>query len=797
MKRKFLGSTLLGCASSFLVLGAVAQESSGGSTATRAPTNFLEEVVVTARKREETAQDIPVAVSAFSEDFIKANAVTDIEGISMFTPGLVTGKGTGETGGNLFMRGIGSGQHSALLEQSVSVNVDGAQAGGQLMFASMLDLERIEVLKGPQALFYGKNSPGGVISIVTAGPTDYFEASIKGGYEFDAKQRYGQAVISGPLFDRVKGRLMAYYSEQDGYLDIKSVDGGPMNAVAFSNKEGPKRDETVLRGSLVFDVNDRLSIDTRVTYSGVESEEGFAMFSQITACPTGQRQAFHPIYAAIEDCKPNDTIVTGNIADWALDASPSWLRSPTGFTDNEIYLATVNVTYDLTDELSLTSLTSYYGVKLDQASNYTLQPASVLNSSTGLDSDRFSQEFRLFSSYAGPVNFAAGAYFEKEEAMAYTNVNVGGGLLGTEITDQDKDAYSIFAQVIWDVTDKLTLEAGARYSDEKKESAFESTMFAGVPGSKPKYEADNISPEVTLTYFVNDDVMIYGSYREGFKSGGIDTAFGAPTRWLAANDPSVIYDEETVEGFEGGLKATWLDGTLQTNFAIFDYTYDDMQLSILDTQTLSVNVFNAAKSKTRGMEFDFLWSVPRVEGLTLQGAIAYLDAKFKDYEGTCYNGQSIANGCNLALLDKLDDNGNVIGQYYSRQDRSGERMTLAPKWTGSLGFIYERPIVGGWWMSLAGTLEYSDEYQADAEGSPWGMQDSYTRTHASLRLFSDDGLWEFALIGRNLGNEYVVSRASPDTMEGTLYGTDTEHLVDMFGTVSRGREVFLEVTRNF
>lgn len=752
----------------------------------------LNAITVTARKREESITDVPVAVNAFDQSQIEDNAITTIEDVSAFTPGLVSGTVTGETGGNLFLRGIGSGQLSALLEQSVSINIDGVQTGGQMMYAGMLDLGQIEVLRGPQALFFGKNSPGGVISIKTAKPTNEFEASVKLGHEIEANETYGEFVVSGPITNDLGGRFMGHYSKMDGWLDIKSakVDAGPLSAYGFTNETGPMREEYALRGTLEYDPAGRFDVTASYTFSSLESDDGYALNAQIIACPTGARQAFLPQYAAIEDCKPNDTIVTGNITQDILDNAPLLRNRPSGFTDDELALGVVTVNYDLTDALQLTSVTGYYYADINMGTNYALQPAPLLASATGLETTQYSEELRLTSDFDGRFNFVLGGYYEVADSLAYINPNAPlAGLAATETTDQDKTAKSLFGQALIDITDQLEVSAGLRYSDEEKDGVYRSTLVPGVVG-KPKYSSDNTSPEIVLTYKPTQDLTIYGGYKEGFKSGGIDAAFQAPTNFLASGGTApASYEAETASGFEGGIKAVLLDGTLNVNLAAFDYTYENIQLSFLDTSTLSVRVVNAAEASTRGLEADFQWAVRGIDGLTVRGAGAYLDAQYEDYLSDCYNGQSIANGCNL--------DPNPATGAFRKQDLSGVRMARAPEFSGTLGFTYEWPVFGNYTASFSPNLEYSSEYQTNLENSPYGVQDAYTRLNATLRVFSDVDGWNFAVKGRNLTEEYIITRASTDTLYPTVSGTAAEVPVDYFGSVGRGREVYFEVKKTF
>ena len=181
------------------------------------------DIIVTARRREETAQDTPVAMTVLGDELLDRYAVRGIEGIESFTPGLVIGEVSGSVGGSISLRGVGSGDSQAFFDQAVSVNVDGVQIStAQILRAAQMDLQQIEVLRGPQALFFGKNSPGGIISVTTASPGNELELMVRGGYEFDAEEKYFDAVISTPLTDTLGLRLAAHYADMNGYIDVIS-----------------------------------------------------------------------------------------------------------------------------------------------------------------------------------------------------------------------------------------------------------------------------------------------------------------------------------------------------------------------------------------------------------------------------------------------------------------------------------------------------------------------------------------------------------------------------------------------
>ena len=755
--------------------GAFAQSSTGDSAL------VLEEIIVTARKREESLQDAPVVISALSSKTIADFAIKTVEDISDFTPGLIADSQGNAAGGVLFLRGVGSGSGSPAIDQAVSLVIDDMQVGTlQIQNSAMIDMDTVQVYKGPQALFFGKNSPGGVLSIRTADPGDEFEAQLMTGYEFEGEEWFVQGIVSGPISDTAAGRLVVRYTETtDGLWDVQT--GSFPNSFGDRAIEG---ESMFARGTLVLTPSDDLTIRTKLTYNDRDDVADGRIAIQRIHCPHGD-----PLDSEPFECKANGKIQTSDIPQGALDilAGLGWDMDARGVGENEQLLTTVAIDYEINDELRFSSNTGYYKVSSLQNSptNFSLS-APVASSVQDLEVEQFTQEFRLASEFSGPVNFLTGVYYEKKEHDSNITVPVDAVLFGSPVSfwvlggvtdfEQDAEALSAFVDLTWDITDQLELSTGARYSDEEKE--FEGTR--GYVGAE-KQDWDDFSPQVTLSYSVNDDWMLYVSYKEGFKSGGFDGAFQFVSR------PLVSYEPETVEGFEAGAKGTLLDNTLQLNVAVYSYDYDDLQLSRWDPETISLSVVNAAAAEITGVDLDFVWVTP-VEGLQARGAISYLDAEFTDYRAPCYTGQTPAAGCNLDF--------NAAAGAFNSQDVSGEPLVLAAEYVANLGLSYEKALTN---VVLGLTLDalYSDDYPSGSTRPPGTTQDSYTKVNASIRLSSIDDTWFVSLIGRNLTDEftYTFGGVAPFTGSGT--GTAAGVLGDSIGYVRPGRTVALEFGYNF
>ena len=728
----------------------------------------VEEIVVTARKREESLQDAPVVISALSKKTISDFAIESVEDISDFTPGLIADTQGLNAGGLIYLRGIGSATAAANIDQAVSLVIDDMQVGSlQIQHAAMIDMESVQVYKGPQALFFGKNSPGGVLSIKTADPGDEFEAEAKTGYEFETDKWFVQGMVSSPFSDTAAGRLVVRYSDSKGFWNYETapfddfIDDGRGHAV----------ESLFARGTLVLTPTDDLRIRAKLTYNDNEADTSGTMNLHRIGCPFGDPQGGQ---AASYPCKADDTHYVGPISQVILDAFAGVgfeEVGPSGAYGNEQVLSTIALDWDVNDELTLSSVTGYYDVtSLTSAATFGLRLAPAVAAST-LDFKQFTQELRLVSDFDGPFNFVGGIYFEDKKHEHSQPVALGSGFVVHAIYEQNAEAISVFADLSWNMSDNLVLSAGARYSDEEKE-------FVGVNNYagdlSPKETWDDVSPQVTLTYTPDDNWMLFASYREGFKSGGYDGAFSF------APGPISSYEPESVDGFEVGAKGTLLDNTLQLNVAAFSYEYQDLQLSSLDAATLSLAIHNAAGAELKGIETDFVW-VTSVEGLLARGAIGILDTEFTDYEAPCYGGQSIAQGCDLAF----------DGTRFIAQDLSGASLHLAPEFTATIGLAYERAL-GNLRLGLSLDAVYNDDYETSEEQMPGTTMDSHTKVNASIRLSSIEETWSVSLIGRNLTDEFTWTSGGDHVGTGSGTGTNTTVAADVWAWMRPGRTVAIE-----
>lgn len=752
----------------------------------------LGDIIVTARRRNETAIETPVVLSAFSGEQLARMGATTLTDVAKLTPQLVIAPTTGPYGGNLTLRGVASPSGNAPAEPAVTINIDGIPLsyGGVVRMATF-DVGQVEILKGPQALFFGKNASGGIISLRSAEPTDTFKAQLSGGYEFKARQRDLEGFISGPIAEGLTGRIAGRFSRQRGY--VRNV--APVRAFNY----GPGTAEEALRVSLNWEPTDSLTVKLRGTYSHVQ-ENGSYSTSQKFSCPAGLARNFGAFPAEADDCRANDTIVVAPypfLEAQALTGDPAF-NSAKNYLKVWQYLVSSDISYKLTDNLTLSSLTGYYRLRQEVLDSQTTGARNWIGGYAHVGKNVFSEELRLaYSNPDSPVDFMLGAFYQSEKfflAEAQT-INTAGGLVRLGIPwnfPLDSRSYSVFGQVGWDFASQLNLSAGLRYSRDDKRQ--DTAPIGGLPNKfgVRKRVFTNLSPEVTLAYRPHEDLNVFTSFKMGYKSGSY--MIGAPAFTVATlTSPAVAvinnsYDPETVRGVEVGLKTRLFDRQLRLNLAGYYYQYKNLQVSKLDPVTIINQVLNASSARVRGLEADFSYTPRAVPGLTINGAASFNLARYSSsFFAACYVGQTIERGC---ILDGPD-----AGIVPDQQQFKGRPLPRAPKFSASLGFLYETPIS----ESLKASINLNGIYTAQSfttqELAPHGITPRRLLVDGNITIGAQSGAFDVSFIGRNLTNRYYPSSSgfqSPGTGGGT--GTAVGSLADYEGPISRGRELWVKLT---
>ncbi len=788
--RKVVVTLLSATAVSASWMPARAQES-GTTSAETIADQGISEIIVTARKRSEGTMDVPIAITALTSEDLGRYGATDLVAISQQVPGLIIQPMAGGAGGSVALRGISSSTQNPSIDQSVSFNIDGVQvSSANIIRLGQIDLQQLEVLKGPQALFFGKNSPGGVISIRSADPTAQFEGKVTGDYEFNGDEIALTGVLSGPLTDTLGFRLLGYYNRIKGYFD-NNAQIVPNSGFGPNYDRAPNRREVYLRGTLLFEPSDALTVRAKYNYDNVRGNTSPFDGQQRIGCPYGAYQV--GAYPLVDtDCTQDGNYVSGRLDPRLVAAYPDLF--PYEGSRSKQHLASVEASIALAEDISLTSVSGFYKINDGFRGSASYQSGSPVIAGTDVRRRDLSQELRLATDRGEwPVNFTIGAYFQDskfDQGGPAIIAAVPGSILVATNNDfaVDTTAYSFFGQAIWQVTEQLELAGGARWSRETKEFSGQSgrgiaTMPTPIIPALARIRFTDTSPEVTLTWKPSSRLTVFGGWRNGFKSGGFNTG-----GTFAASGRRIDYRPEDIAGFEGGVKARL--ASVRLGLTAYTYRYKDLQVSTFDPIQLVQTVLNAASARIKGIEAEADWSSP-VDGLSLRGSLNYNHARYTDFLSGCYTGQTIAEGCSVNP---------AANGAFRQQDLSGRPLTLAPDWAGSAGITYETPLSDNIAISLTGDAQYSSSFWAQLEEAPLGKQSSYWMFNASARLLVDDDRYELALIGRNLSNVYRSRFVSQVPLTGVAARTGTSTtggLSDISGLVNRGREVRLQLTARF
>jgi iron complex outermembrane receptor protein len=700
----------------------------------------LEEITVTAQKRVESAQDVPLAVSTVGEELLADVKVTTITEILPYVPGL-TGHTAGGTDPVFAIRGISSNAFGNGSEPSIGVFLDEAYVGRNVLASSaFFDLARVEVLKGPQGTLFGRNAASGAINAITVKP-ELEENTLHvglGAGNYDQVRANVEGNVA--LGESAAARVSFMHDSHDG-IQTNLFDGSKVN----------DKDMSAVRLSLLVQPTDRFEVIFRAQFS---EYEGLGYTG-----PVG----------ALEGTGDYPDAFNANIGGGRNDIDTRVGNNERVDTAG----ANLRLNLDLTDSLSLTSITDYREWEMDFGQDVDGSGLFYVNYyQDAQDADTFSQEFRLNGSSDRIDWFIGASYFEESvggpqqlDADLCTLGDVGflfpgdigpsddidgdgfvscqdiidyTGGDGTEliiISDQlidrgEYEALAIYGDMTYQVTDVLSLTAGLRYTRDDKDFRSFGNAGLGVLGSDTAGQWvsgsnswSDTSPRFAINYDVNDDVMIYASYAEGYKAGGFNTAVNV----LA--DPFEIrsFDPEENTTYELGVKSELASGSLRLNAAFYYMDYRDLQVETLDGALPFVS--NVSDAEVTGAEVEAVWATP-VDGLVLTGNFAVMSHEYID---------GFVNG----------------------EDVSGRELNAAPERTASLLASYTTD-VGAGRLDLFGAVNYQSKMHFDISNADFLAQEAYTLVNARIRYTGASEKWDVGIVGENLTDEdFSVRRQDP------------------------------------
>jgi outer membrane receptor protein involved in Fe transport len=716
----------------------------------------LDEIIVTATKRPVGLQDVPISLFVVTGDKIESMGMAELEDLALYVPNVHIGQAAITS--LLFIRGVGSGQNPGF-EQSVGTFIDGVYFGrGVYSRAAFLDLERVEVLKGPQLTLFGKNTIAGAMNIATAEPTEAFEGYVEAAFESEVDGVAVSAMLSGPLSDTVRVRVAARQSDDEGW----------MTNTAAGGVGGPAEDKLAIRGTLEWDASESLVFTLKAEHNRYDLE--------------GREQV-------ISIATPPATFLYQTFGDAAFSPGFGYVRNARTsvqpeFHDVEASVLQLTALYDWGD-LAVKSITAVTGYDYQDSGDGDYSALLFLERSRLEEHEQFSQEFLLTSPGGDRVDFLAGVYFQtadltsdritpvrltgvppvdagvRAEIDAFLGTNLQPGDIDADMFaffDQDTTTISAFGELTFNLRDDFRVVTGLRYSRDDKEiskSGFQSQVgstisdpflalvygpilqFAGTYAYALERDEDHLTGNVGLQWNPTADSMLYLNVSTGYKAGGFDedNALG--------NLANAEFEDETVLGVEAGGKFTVLEGRGRINAALFHSTYKDLQVSTFDGNAGFI-VGNAAESLVTGLEAD--WTFAVTEHLLLSGAVALLNAEYDSFPDAA---------CTSAQITAWVVAGNP--RETCSQDLSGTPLQFAPEWAANIAARYVRPIGNDLELGLSVDINASDDTVIAADGDVLLDQEAYAKINARISFGASDGKWLIAVVGKNLGNEATTT----------------------------------------
>lgn len=707
-----------------------------------------DEIIVTAERRETQLDRTAAAVTLLGAEALERSDIRSLDSLQFYVPGLVSGNGTAFT----TLRGVGTSQLGSVVEAGVATNIDGVSIGRASAVQSYFDLGSIEVLRGPQGTLYGRNATGGAINIISARPTEDFEAGITavvGSYD----RRRGEGFVSGAIGAGLSGRLALMSDQRSSYLE-NIVPGGP-----------PVRDEEAFgaRGSLFLEPTlNGPNFTLIVDYTSIDSAGNVPQY----------------ISGPIAASAPAPRLFTLNPEQVAQGVDNRTQRDMWG----------VNLTAEF--PLGGATLRTISGYREHQRDGLLSNlPTSDPRSFTITDesAEQFTQEVQLVSEGDSRLQWVAGLYYFQERVTGdYTTrafladlpLLVIFGIDPTNFTlfpvryeeflpqHFESQSWAAYAQGTYSFTDDLRFTLGARYTNDSKVGtggavdarlADLSGTFPPIPLGGGVATVDDswsaFTPKVGIEYDLNNDTMIYGSITRGYKPGNANLTFGSP-----------LVEPEFVWSYEAGIRARLLDNRLQLNVTAYRYDYTDMQVfSVIPGPAPGsfVGAFlNAATAEMTGLDIEF--RAEPVEGLELNGAYGYLEATYGDF----FNSDEFRDPNTLGPAPPINVNGNTLQR--------------APRHTLNLGAQYTADLGG---LELVPRLEYSYRSRVFATefNHPETSQPGYSLWNARLTLQPKDGPWRLSVFGNNLADERyfaLVSESQGGAASG-VYGAPQTYGVEL------------------
>lgn len=739
----------------------------------------VETLIVTANKRPENIQEVPMSVSAVSGDYLEKAGITNATELSRFVPSVAITQSNNNRNTSVFVRGIGTSGTNPGIESSVGIFIDGVYilAAGPIQ-GNLQDISTVEVLRGPQGTLYGRNTPVGAINITSRAPTGKFEAMVSGRFG-DYQDRQVSGYVGGALTGNLAARLTGWIASRDGYE--KNLSGPKVNDV----------DQYGLRGRARWTPTDAVTGDFIAYYSHIHSH--CCTGDQLApSSPTGIATPGFLAAAAATGHPFRNFDDTDHVVD---DDSP-------GLDITKVYGASATFDVELPKAFTLTSITAFNGYQ-DNIKNLAadfLPQVTTVGSNQFLRAEGYSEELRIASPAEKRLNFIAGVYLFSE-SITYTTATILGpdanrvlppapgrrftpGDAGFFYYTQKTRSYAGFGQATFRVTDAFRLTGGLRYSHDKKDSyILASVNPTASAAARASFSINPLGPvhrkehKVTWSagaqYDLTDGVMAYALAATGYKTGGFNA------RAAAVGVPVEFGPEESTT-YELGVKSTLLDRKLILNVDVYNMKLKAFQDSILNPLTGSgFIVANAGDRRVRGLEADAQYHP--IEPLSFKASLSYMDGEFTDYTAGQCNVLKPANGTKPGTCNY-----------------NGLTPAQTPKWSWSLAANWESPLgdTGLDWFAT-GDVSYTDDKFLEPTLDPRGYQTDVTLYGLRVGITSPKQGWRISAYGKNLTNESYYVQKTTQPLNAFISGGGTAAAAGFVGWYAPPRTYGVEASMKF
>jgi len=709
----------------------------------------IEKIIVTAQKRQQNLQEVPITVTALNSDDLRQAGVVSISDVANISPGLHISNTQAEDT-SISMRGIGSNDFGFSSDESIPIYLDGVYLGSSISsIGDLIDIDQIEVLKGPQGTLFGRNAVGGAVNITTARPTSDIEANVTlgiGDYNLQTiKGMFNVPLVDDELMLRITGGMR----NRDGWQYNEST----------NKTDGYAQDRWNTRAKLLWTPNDRL--DMQLTLDANEEKDNAGYGNVAGGFLAEQLDEYGLLSSATKDVT-GTTANNGNAflaIDYTDPENPFPIfdgpdGEPIDFGLNrKTHGTALKVDFDISNTLTLSSISSYRSLESAISEDADGSEYLVLNIRSYLDSTEYNQEFRL-SGQSTKLDWFVGISAFKSEVEGRVDDSFGAIIIGdnfdeTAIVDAETLSYALFGDAIWSMTPTTNLTFGVRVSYDEKSQKIKNPQEFGLLFASPFQFLDergmsdpslaesektwnNVSPRLVVDHNLNDNTLIFAGISQGYKSGGfnsfptVDINPYSPTFGFVPYGSTAPFDEEKVTNYEAGIKSIFLDDRLKFNASVYYYDFTDLQFLV--NEGAIVKAVNAGSAKGNGIDIDTLYLL--TENLTISANIAWLDASY---------GEDVVDSEGVLLVSK------------------GQELAYSPNISANLSLDHYLALGG--MGELRTNLNYtytSEQYHSGSSNDKIYLEEANALLNARISFISAEESWQVSAWATNLTDEDTI-----------------------------------------